>query len=73
MVDLFDTTQFNRQILDGPVLQLFSVHNCRLACEDFPEYAQWLFPGTLLQLVMRVELLTRRARITLLEMAAAAR
>jgi hypothetical protein len=71
-VDLFDATQFNQKILDGPALQLFSVRNCRLACPDFPEYEQWLFPGTLLQLVMRVEFRTRRAWITLLEMAHAA-
>jgi hypothetical protein len=68
-VDLFGATQFNQKILDGPALQLFSVRDCRLACADFPEYAQWLFPGTLLQLIMRVGFLTRRARITLLEMA----
>jgi hypothetical protein len=72
VVDLFDATRFNQKILDAPAVQLFSVRNCRLACESFPEYAQWLFLGTLPQRVMTVELLTRRARIGLLEMTHAA-
>jgi hypothetical protein len=72
VVSLFDMNKFNCKILDGPALQLFSVNNCRLALAHFPEYAQWLFPCTLLQVVMRVEFITRRTRVTLLEMAHAA-
>jgi hypothetical protein len=68
-VDLCNATQFKEKILDGSAMQSFSVRNCRLAFADFPECAQYLFPGTLLQLVMRVEFLTRKERILLLEMA----
>jgi hypothetical protein len=62
----------NQKILDGHTLQLFGDRNGKLACADFPQYAQWLFPDTLLQLVMKVEFFTRRARVTLLEKAQAA-
>jgi hypothetical protein len=62
VVDLFDAAQLHQKIVDGPVLPLFSVRNCMLACRSFLQYAQWLFPGTLLQLVMRIGFLAARRR-----------
>jgi hypothetical protein len=69
-VVLSDQKQINQKILDGPALQPFSVRNCRFVHAKLPERA--LFPETLMQLVMRIEFLSRMAPITLLETVLAA-
>jgi hypothetical protein len=61
IADLFGATQLNQQRLDGSALQLFSVRKCSLASVHFREYVHWLFSGTLMQFVMRVAFLSRKA------------
>ena len=55
------------KIHDLPTLEMLGSRSCRVARQDFPEYAQWMLPGVLIQLILRTEYLTRRARNVLLE------
>jgi hypothetical protein len=61
IADLFGAAQLNEKCPDGSALQLGSVRKCSLASVHFREYMHWLFSGTLMQLVMRVAFLSRKA------------
>jgi hypothetical protein len=69
VVGLFhEDTRLNWKMQDYPACLMFSTANFMLAQNHFREYAQWLLPGTLLQIVMRVEFVSRATKFTLLEM-----
>jgi hypothetical protein len=69
VVGLFhENRRLNWKMQDYPACLMFSMANFMLAQNHFREYAQWLLPGTLLQIVMRVEFVSRATKFTLLEM-----
>ena len=68
VVDVFDASAFPSKFQDAPALLLFGALNCALARTYFPDYGRFLLPGTLLQLVMRCEFISRATKRTMLEM-----
>jgi hypothetical protein len=68
----FDSGRFNLKIQDKPALVLFSSDSLKQAREHFRDYARFLLPGVMLQIAMRLELMTRETRLTVLEIADAA-
>jgi hypothetical protein len=56
--------RFNARIQDTPALAPFGRESCFQARQTFPEFGQWLLVGTSLQMLQRIEFVTRETRFT---------